>query len=303
MGVLRNAAARRAAFDAAAARGRTLVLVHHRVTPGGALPHEVVPSLAGGVLERQLEILGEVGDIVPAVELAVARRPRRRIGFAITFDDDYATHVDHALPLLRRYGVHATFFLSGRSLRGCGAYWWMRLERLIARHGLAETGRLLGVAASTPSRMAEACERLALSERIASLEPATESETELLDARGMRALADAGMAIGFHTLHHPVLTGLPDAELDRALTDGRAELAEAVRRPMQLVAYPHGRADRRVADHARAAGYLAAFATGGRPIGRGSERFLLGRWDPAALVGDELLAHLALRLNRPAGAP
>jgi hypothetical protein len=72
---------------------------------------------------------------------------------------------------------------------------------------------------------------------------------------------------------------------------------------MEFLAYPHGRADRRVAEHARTAGYRAAFATGGRPVGARSDPFLLGRWEAGPLRDDEFLAHLTLRLNYPLAVP
>src|SRR5690242_9874014 len=85
---LRHASFRNAALALAAARGRSLVLVYHRLAPGGAESHEVVPSLSNAVFGRQLEILGEVGDIVTVGDLMSAPEPRQRIRFAITFDDE-----------------------------------------------------------------------------------------------------------------------------------------------------------------------------------------------------------------------
>ena len=281
-------------------RGRGLVLVYHRLAPVGSAPHEVVPSLSSAVFRRQLEILGEVGEIVPAGDLAADSTPPRRIRFAITFDDDYPSHAQRALPLLQEYGVPATFFLSGRSSLGFGPYWWILLEQMIAACGLEETRRVLGVTGATPLEVAAACERPDLAERISML--VTSRDSALLEPVGIRALSDAGMTIGFHTLHHPVLTHLSDGDLERALRDGRDALAVTAGRPVDLFAYPHGRVDRRVAQRTRGAGYRAAFATGGRPVGRGSDIFRLGRWEPGPLVDDEFLRHLALRLNYVVGA-
>jgi peptidoglycan/xylan/chitin deacetylase (PgdA/CDA1 family) len=301
VGVLRHAGARRAAFRVAATRGRSLVLVYHRLAPEGVAPHEVVPSLSNAIFRRQLEILGEVGDIVPLAKLLAPPESRRRVRFAITFDDDYLSHHRHALPLLQRLGVHGTFFLSGRSFRGLGPYWWVLLEQTIAEQGIEETRRMLGICGDTPSQLAAACERREMTERLSLLVVARESPG--LEPSAIRALAGAGMTIGFHTLHHPVLTHLSHEDIDRALLDGREELAAAIGRPVELFAYPHGRADRRVARRVRVAGYRAAFVTGGRPIGLGSDIFRLGRWEAGQLTDDELLAHLALRLNYPIAVP
>jgi peptidoglycan/xylan/chitin deacetylase (PgdA/CDA1 family) len=291
---------RNTALTIAAVRGRVLALVYHRLAPTGAASHEVVPSLATDVFRRQLEILGNVGDIVPSDELLRAPEPTGRVRFVLTFDDDYPSHCELALPLLKQYGVGATFFLSGRSLCGLGAYWWMHLERMLAERGLEETCRALGVGGATPMEIAAVCERPDLSERIPALVAAR--EPAVLGPEAIRALADAGMPIGFHTLHHPVLTHVGDDDLTHSLLDGRDELAASIGRPVDLFAYPHGRADRRVARRTRAVGYRAAFATGGRPIGPASDAYLLGRWDAGARTDDEFLTHVVLRLSYPAGA-
>jgi len=293
--VLRTSGLQRAALKTAAARGRAMVLLYHRVSPSGAAPHEVVPSLSTTLFRQQLEALGEVGDIVPLTSLLHEPGSRGRLRLAITFDDDDPRHVRHALPVLQALGVPATFFLSGASLHGLGPYWWNVLEEAIADRGLAETGRALGVAAASPAHLAELCEGSELAERLPALFPARRST--LLAPGEIRTLAAAGMTIGFHTLRHPVLTLLSDESLDRTLLDGRATLAAAAGAPVELLAYPHGRADRRVARRAQAAGYRAAFRTGRLPVHARSDPFLLGRWEPGPLPTDTLLARLALRLN------
>jgi peptidoglycan/xylan/chitin deacetylase (PgdA/CDA1 family) len=91
------------------------------------------------------------------------------------------------------------------------------------------------------------------------------------------ALAGAGFEIGFHTREHPPLPELGDDALARALDDGRSALAAAAGRPLRTIAYPHGRADERVAAAARAAGYSDGFGGPGRSVTACSDRLLLGR--------------------------
>ena len=75
----------------------------------------------------------------------------------------------------------------------------------------------------------------------------------------VRRLARAGWEIDSHSLTHPDLTGLSDAELTRELTGSRARIRRAFgARAANFFAYPAGRHDARVRRAARAAGYLAA---------------------------------------------
>jgi peptidoglycan/xylan/chitin deacetylase (PgdA/CDA1 family) len=93
----------------------------------------------------------------------------------------------------------------------------------------------------------------------------------------LRPLTQAGFEIGFHTRDHRPLPELADDELARALHDGRAALEAATGRPLSTIAYPHGRADERVAAAARAAGYTDGFGAPGGAITARSNRLLLGR--------------------------
>ncbi|MHB8651053.1 MAG: polysaccharide deacetylase family protein [Gaiellaceae bacterium] len=89
----------------------------------------------------------------------------------------------------------------------------------------------------------------------------------------LRELRERGVEIGSHTLVHPHLPALGDAELRRELVESRQVLEEALGVPCRLLAYPFGEQDARVRAAARAAGYEAAF---GLP-GERDDRYALPR--------------------------
>jgi peptidoglycan/xylan/chitin deacetylase (PgdA/CDA1 family) len=288
-----QAALRNGLMRAAAARGRCLVLCYHRVAPA-ATTHHVITPIPPDRFAEQMRALRQIGEIVPlGTVLSFASKSDRPV-FAVTFDDDDPCHVRYALPVLHDLGIPATFFLSGRSLSGCGPYWWALLEQSVAEIGLEATCRVLGHEASTAKALARACRSAGT---VAEL--ATRETPPVMDAADIRTLADAGMTIGFHTLRHAALPQLDDGALAAALTEGRSELESATGRPIELLAYPYGRTDVRVAHAARRAHYRAGFTTVERAITPRADRFLLGRWQPGTERADEFLAETALRLIRP----
>ena len=293
--VLRARAINGAAQRIAAARGRSLVLVYHRILPDGSRPSSLVPGIPEALFRRQVQALGELGEIVPLAELLGTGRPHRS-RFALTFDDDYQTHADRVLPVLGALRAHGTFFLSGRSLHGLGPYWFEVLEWLIDTRGLHDVAGRLGISARSPIELAMACERDSQRQRL--LEQAAEQPPAHLRPEQIRALAAATMTVGFHTLRHRVLPALPDDALAQALTEGRRELATVTGRPLRLFAYPHGKADHRVAFQVQAAGYAAAWTGLPKAMRSGEDRFLLGRWEPGPLGIDDFLVKVAVRLHR-----
>jgi len=286
----------------AGARGRSLVLVYHRIASEPAAHHELVPRVPDDLFRRQLDAIGNAVDLVPLQDLLQKPAPIGGHGsatrVAVTFDDDLRTHIDNALPVLNGLGVHATFFLSGRALHGLGGYWFELLEQLIDSDGIHEVARLLDVEPHEPAALAAALEGDAARQQTLSI-ASPQNTPDVLQSEDIVALRDAGMTIGFHTLHHPVLTELSDADLESSLVTGRDELGDLLGQPLCLLAYPHGKADARVASGARRAGYAAAWT--GRPhaMGPGADPYMLGRWEPGAIGIDDLLVKLAVRLNRP----
>ncbi|HET9467445.1 MAG TPA: polysaccharide deacetylase family protein [Vicinamibacterales bacterium] len=293
----RTAALRPALRSVASTRGKGLVLCYHRITPE---PNacDAVESITPGQFAAHIRALGEIGEIVPLRDLLASRSASRRPLFAITFDDDDASHAQVALPTLQALGVHATFFLSGRSLHGLNAYWWFQLEQSVREIGIEATARQVGQNGRTARELARACRSAGFINEVPTVKA-----PPLLDAGGIQRLASAGMGIGFHTLRHHNLTLLSDDELARALVEGRDALASIAQQEIDILAYPYGAADARVAAAAQRTGYRAAFATCARPISASSNAYLLGRWQPGAIAPDRLLDEVALKLLMPSCEP
>ncbi|HEX2112341.1 MAG TPA: polysaccharide deacetylase family protein [Gaiellaceae bacterium] len=275
------------------ARRVGVALVYHRVAqqprdPGTSLVHTVSADL----LAAQLRHLKARYQIVPASELlraAAARRRGARFPVAVTFDDDLESHNRLARPVLERLRVPATFFVSGASDQA--PRWWEALEAAFVQERavppgvralLARGGRRL-CERSGLAEVAEAIEALPRGERdaVAGALRSWDRDEERMRADDVRELARARFAIGFHTLRHEPLPGLSDTDLERALAEGRDALAELAGRQVTAIAYPHGRADARVAAAARAAGYAVGFT--GRPeaVRPCSDPLLLGRLEPS----------------------
>lgn len=289
-------------------------ILYHRIDdPPGNPELEISPSLGLSSFQAQLDELGRRYELVYASELldAIKRRRRgQRLPVAITFDDDLESHRKHAVPLVSALGAPATFFVAGVSPGAGRSYWWERLERIVAAGTPAADAVPRGVSeplsavaddpAATIHQAAraisqlEANERSVVEARLAELDPGDGSAG--LDQTDLSDIASAGFEIGFHTKGHHILPQLDEADLERALVDGKGELEEVIERPVTLIAYPHGKADGRVASAARAAGYRVGFRASNRAIAADADPLLLDRIVPARWSKEELRASLARAL-------
>jgi peptidoglycan/xylan/chitin deacetylase (PgdA/CDA1 family) len=259
-------------------RGGTVV---GSTTPRGEEPKDR-PLWPGDVLATVYRVLG----IDPASELPDAvgrRRIGQRLPIALTFDDDLVSHVETAAPVLRALGAPGTFFLCGASLDGPHSFWWQDLQQLFD-HGRLSADTLPLPAADLEGAAAgdaTALHQIALAIENLPAQQRTSVAQSLRRALGNHS-AQAGLLrddvsalavdfeIGFHTHGHDLLPALANDELGAALEAGRSELEASSGRRLDLIAYPHGKADERVAEAARKAGYRLGFAgRSGDPAGTG----------------------------------
>lgn len=151
-------------------------------------------------------------------EAALEEGPEKRV--AVTFDDGYRSVIDVARPILDRHGFPATVFVPTR---------FMDPDKPMAWDGIDEW-----------------------------LGGPHEDELLPMSWQQLRSLADAGWEIGSHTLTHPRLPVLGDAELRDELVESRQECARMMGGECTSIAFPYGDSDSRVLREAEAAGYSAA---------------------------------------------
>lgn len=282
-----------------------VVLAYHAIDETqGDRGTELVPPVAVPTFRRELRHLKHNYAIVPAADLLVAARARRRgarFPVAVTLDDDLPHHTTHALGALAAENVRATFFICGASLSGPKSFWWERLQRVANTRGRVPAGIVPGEGASERDIQAAAAtilrlppeQRAVISERLLAVggkDPASAG----IRAEAVRTLSEAGHGVGFHTLRHDPLTTLDESELAAALTDGRDDVARAAGHPVRILSYPHGDADDRVVRAARLAGYELGFTLSPRGTSAQADPLVIGR------INADRLSYAALVLRIPA---
>lgn len=276
-----------------------LVVLFHRVADAPGDPRrELVPAVGLAQFRGQLRWLRRVFRPVAAADIHAAARGRRRwrrIPIAVTFDDEWSTHVPLAMPALRAEGIRATFFLTGAQLEGPAPFWWellqdaadrgLRTEETVRGMDLFEQAAVATVAPPTRrEELTAALTRLGAAPVACTMPPD--------DIRRLAAEHD----IGFHTLHHHSLDTLTTPQLRAALHDGREALQRVVGRPLTMLAYPHGAAGPREAKAAEEAGFSLAFTTNWHRCGPETEPLLIGRIEPGPVSAGAFLGTLARAL-------
>lgn len=257
-----------------------LILIYHRVAELDCDPQWL--GVPPGQFDEQMAVLARRWRPVELGELADAVRagdvPDGAV--AVTFDDGYADNWTHAVPILKRYGVPATIFVTTHGDAPGRELWWDELERLtLGSHSLPRrvtlqidrevlvwdldrepessdsTGWNVAMTPDTPRRrlyaelhdalrVVRAETRWHVLEQlraVTGLSPAPRASHRLMSNQEIAEAFRSGLIdIGAHTVTHPVLATLATEDQRWELAESRGVLAEITGGPVSAVSYPYG---------------------------------------------------------------
>jgi peptidoglycan/xylan/chitin deacetylase (PgdA/CDA1 family) len=298
-------------------RARLSILIFHRVL---ADPDPLFP---GEVCARQFDDIcswvKQWFNVLPLNEAAARLRagtlPARCA--AITFDDGYADNQTIALPILRRHGLTATFFVATGFLDG-GLMWNDGVveaikgckDKSLNLGGFGLSGLEHVDISSVPMRRLAInslisaikyrpqVERKNMVESLATLTRAKLPSDLMMRSDQVLSLHRAGMQIGAHTATHPILATLePDAILKEIATS-KQTLEQIISQAVTLFAYPNGKPGRDYTEAsvaaARALGFEAAVSTAWGAARAGADSLQLPRFSP----WDRTRTRFGLRMAR-----
>lgn len=212
------------------------------------------------VFAAQMELVAQGCSIVTLDEVLTFIQgertlPRRPV--AITFDDGYADNCEIAEPILRRFGIRASFYVTVNSIDASRPPWFCRL-----RHAFGTTRRKTwpDSAESCTRQLQDPAERrsafLVASQRCACLvgdeqeaairiiehelnvEALTSRECPMLDWEQVKRLHREGHIVGSHTLTHPNLAYIEEGALQKELADSKHRLEGELGAPVVHFSYP-----------------------------------------------------------------
>lgn len=280
---------------------RLSILIYHRVlaAPDPLFPNEVTAN----VFDAQMARLKSVFNTLPLAE-AVARLQAGTLparAACITFDDGYADNLTLATPILKKHGLHATFFIATAFLNGGRMFNDSVIEAVrrspLKALDLNEFG--LGLCdissnqakASTIGQILPQVKYLGLEQRdqivarIALLAQCGPLPDDLmLTTEQLKALHAAGMEIGGHTARHPIIAKLDNAAVRAEITAGKEFLETTLNAKVRLFAYPNGKPGTdylpQQAALVRDLGFEAAVSTQWGSATQASDIFQLPRFTP-----------------------
>jgi peptidoglycan/xylan/chitin deacetylase (PgdA/CDA1 family) len=149
-----------------ALRPGAVILLYHRVSELASDPQWL--AVPPRVFAEHMEVLSRTCQPLPL--RTICRRldegtlPRRAV--AVTFDDGYADNLHQAKPILERYGVPASVFVTTGLIGRSYEFWWDELERILLH--VADLPKVLEVKIAGRTRRWQLPEQPAPAERAAA---------------------------------------------------------------------------------------------------------------------------------------
>lgn len=303
-GVVGNQVFRR--IGSAVSARRLLILYYHRVhNQYDPMRNEDVDAAN---FDWQMQLLSENFTVLPLSE-AIARLYTNDLPpatIAVTFDDGYADNVDVALPILKRWNIPATFFLT-TGYFGDGRMW---NDTIIEAVRLANSPSLnlsqLALGEYPITTMEQRCKAAdAIIKKLKHL-PRQERDVQvgnvldnlqievkerpMMTKEQVKQLCDSNMEIGGHTVNHPILSRVAFDEACDEIVTGKNNLEKIIGREVRLFAYPNGVPhrdyERQHVDFLSKAGFDAAVSTAWGAASYDGDKYQLPRiapWDKTPL--------------------
>ena len=245
-----------------------MILAYHRVMPTDALDcypfDQELISATPCQFDSQMRYLREhlhpvsLTNVIAHVESGTPLPPN---SVAVTFDDGFADTYRYAFPILRRYQIPATIFVSTGYVETGEPFWFELASYLVYRvppHSLdLPDGVFLPTGDSWTARTASLrqlhsiLKDLPNAARLKTINTwADRYSAELTHGACLHSrpiswpqiieMAAGGIHFGSHTVSHPNLTRVTDEELNHELTDSKMILESKLQQPIDTIAYPIG---------------------------------------------------------------
>jgi len=215
------------------------------------------------LFEHLLKFLKKSYSIISLNQLLILIKEKRDIpsgSIILTFDDGYKDNYLNAFPLLKKYDIPATIFISVEAIHKQEALWYDRLVIAInstqknfldlKKIGLGEYFlvsekdkiKTIKEITETSKYMNKEKRDKTINAIIKELHVDKEdnSESRMLSWEEIKTMSKSGISFGSHGMSHSILTTLSKEEAEYEIKESKRIIKEKVGMDVNMYAYPNG---------------------------------------------------------------
>ena len=239
-----------------------LILNYHRVgNRHNSLLDRNLWSATDEEFDSQIKMISKNFQVVGLDDLDLVLRSGSGRFVMVTFDDGYLDNYTNAYPILKKYGVPATFFITTGFLDIPKVPWWDEIAWIIrsSHHNRLPANpwtaaplifdepdregaisRLLGIYKGLPGSATEDYLEFLAEELETGRCPIQIAKELWMTWDMIREMKQNRMTFGGHTVTHPILANLTADQQDEEIGGCHARLIEELGEPIEAFSYPVG---------------------------------------------------------------
>ena len=246
-----------------------------------------IDSVAAADFENQMRYISKHYRVLALDDIYDYIAGNRRLPgqcLAVTFDDGYADNYTFAYPILKKYNLPATIFLTVNCIETQASLWF---DQILSAFKATHKKRFACPITEAVFKMDSIEEKLhaarIMLEQLKKPDNAQRkkfvpdvlkelgiSSTKAQDASNLltwtriKEMGHHNVTFGSHTMTHPILANLPASELDWELTTSCQVIEQKIDKAVRFFAYPNGKPrdfNESIVQVIKQAGYKAAVTT------------------------------------------
>ena len=269
-------------------QNRFYIIPYHMIVDK---PNGFYPETSTADFEKQIAHLVKNYRVISLDEIVerVKTRSSLRCCVAVTFDDGFRDNYEIVYPILRKYNIPATIFLTTGYIDSGTAPWFikfryifMKTEKTELRLRLddkniffpmhtkkakfAASDRVMAYLKSCPEK-----QRLLLLDRLCKKLEVNEFQgidNLMLTWDQIKPMASHGISFGAHTVNHPILSRISIEIAEREILESKNTIEKEIEKSVTSFAYPFGKKSQytpQIFPILQELGFKCAVTTGLRP--------------------------------------
>ena len=168
----------------------------------------------------------------------------------ITFDDGHKSIYHNAFPILKKYNLNASLFISPSILDGNQNYWWQKIDFYKEEKIYIELAKLLNIDKDKlkalgvkPVEILKELDLKKINELLNILQSINKKNLEFLNINKeeLIEMSNSGnFTIGSHTYNHPILANESNSDVDFEIHQSKEYLENLLDKEVDTFAYPNG---------------------------------------------------------------
>lgn len=260
-------------------KSRVAILIYHRVCP--KKDEWSLEPLSPESFETQMKYFTQNYEILSLDKLVQYTKSGKSFpekAVVVTLDDGYKDNYLYAYPVLRKYNIPVTIFLTTGYIGGSEPFWWDEVAYVIENSKSIKKLDLKDLGSySLQSELDRTRVKSIICEKLTKLPdnkknsiiknllnicqveiPRDLGKKLILSWEEVKEMDNAGVTFGAHSVSHPILINMPLEQSKNEIVQSKRDIEEKLGKEVTAFSYPNGNFNAEIVELVRNSGFTCA---------------------------------------------